>query len=254
MSIKLWAWHLTQKIIMQTMFLRFLKIYVKLINLILWKKLYPKNTNSLYEYLENKLSNHRFDAISGGIQKYTEHLITDFIKRTMNKTKHTNFIGSGGLYMNVKLNKSISELACVKNISIPGSVGDESLSIGACYYLNKDFKNDKPKNLYLGYKEKKLDIKKISKNFKIIKLKNKNLIIEKLIEGKILGIFNERAEFGARALGNRSIVARPDLRGTVKKINEAIKNRDFWMPFAVSILDKYHQKFIKNKKKLVHLT
>ena len=92
-----------------------------------------------------------------------------------------------------------------------------------------------------------MDIKKISKNFKIIKLKNKNLIIEKLIEGKILGIFNERAEFGARALGNRSIVARPDLRGTVKKINEAIKNRDFWMPF-VSILDKYHQKFIKNKK------
>ena len=104
------------------------------------EKALPKNTNSLYEYLENKLSNHRFDAISGGIQKYTEHLITDFIKRTMNKTKHTNFIGSGGLYMNVKLNKSISELACVKNISIPGSVGDESLSIGACYYLNKDFK------------------------------------------------------------------------------------------------------------------
>ena len=120
------------------------------------EKALPKNTSSLYEYLENKLSNHRFDAISGGIQKYTEYLITDFIKRTMNKTKHTNFIGSGGLFMNVKLNKSISELDCVKNISIPGSVGDESLSIGACYYLNKDFKNDKPKNLYLGYKEKNL--------------------------------------------------------------------------------------------------
>ena len=69
-----------------------------------------------------------------------------------------------------------------------------------------------------------------------------------------MGIFNERAEFGARALGNRSIIARPDLRGTVKKINEAVKNRDFWMPFAISILDKYHLKFIKNKKKkLAHL-
>ena len=50
--------------------------------------------------------------------------------------------------------------------------------------------------------------------------------------GKIVGMFNERAEFGARALGNRSILARPDLFGTVKKINEAVKNRDFWMPFA----------------------
>ena len=63
-------------------------------------------------------------------------------------------------------------------------------------------------------------------------------------------MFNERAEFGARALGNRSILARPDLSGTVKKINEAVKNRDFWMPFAISILYEHHKKYIINKKSL----
>ena len=65
-----------------------------------------------------------------------------------------------------------------------------------------------------------------------------------------MGIFNDRAEFGARALGNRSILARPDLKGTVKKINEAVKNRDFWMPFAITILSEHHKKFIINKKSL----
>ncbi len=63
-------------------------------------------------------------------------------------------------------------------------------------------------------------------------------------------MFNDRAEFGARALGNRSILARPDLQGTVKKINDVVKNRDFWMPFSLSIIKKYHKKYILNNKSL----
>ena len=66
----------------------------------------------------------------------------------------------------------------------------------------------------------------------------------KLEAGKIIGMYNGRTEFGARALGNRSILARPDLSNTVKKINEAVKNRDFWMPFAISILKKHHKKYL----------
>ncbi len=214
------------------------------------EKKIPKTYKSLYEYLETKLSNHRFDAISGGIQKYSEHLVKKFINIALKRSNHKNFIGSGGLFMNVKLNKSISELKRVKNLFIPGSVGDESLSIGACYFLNKDLKNHTPENLYLGFQEEKLNLKKISNLYRVKKIKNSEPIVDELINGKIIGIFNKRAEFGARALGNRSIIARPDLKGTVKKINEAVKNRDFWMPFAVTILDKYHLKFIKNKKKI----
>ena len=57
-----------------------------------------------------------------------------------------------------------------------------------------------------------------------------------------------RAEFGARALGNRSILANPKNIDNVKKINESIKNRDFWMPFTPSILEEHAHKYLINKK------
>ncbi len=208
------------------------------------------SSKSLYEFLRDKFSNYRFDAISGGIQKYTEYLIVKYLKLILKKTKQKNFVGSGGLFMNIKLNKAISEINQIKDIFISGSAGDESLSIGACYYLNKTKKSYPLQNLYLGFKEKKINFNKISKKVKIRKIKNSGEIVKELVEGKIIGMFNDRAEFGARALGNRSILARPDLQGTVKKINEAVKNRDFWMPFAISILKKYHKKYILNRKSL----
>ena len=210
----------------------------------------PSKFSCLYDFFESKLSNFRFDAISGGIQKYTEHLIVKYIKLMLKKTKQKNFVGSGGLYMNIKMNKAISEIKNLKNMFISASAGDESLSIGCCYYLNKEKKNYPLKNLYLGYKEKNINFKKILKKNSVKIIKNPKEIIERLVDGEILGIFNDRAEFGARALGNRSILARPDLKGTVKKINEAVKNRDFWMPFAVTILSEHHKKFIINKKSL----
>ncbi len=210
----------------------------------------PSKFTCLYDFFEKKFSNFRFDAISGGIQKYTEYLIVKYIKLMLKKTKQKNFVGSGGLYMNIKLNKKISEIKDIKDIFISASAGDESLSIGCCYYLNKENKNYLLENLYLGFKEKKINISKISKKNPIKIIKNLDEIVKRLVNGEILGMFNERAEFGARALGNRSILARPDLKGTVKKINEAVKNRDFWMPFAVSILNEHHKKFIVNKKSL----
>ena len=59
-----------------------------------------------------------------------------------------------------------------------------------------------------------------------------------------------RMEFGPRALGNRSIIANPSIDGVVQKINEQIKNRDFWMPFAITILSEKHKDYIFNKKSL----
>ena len=69
-----------------------------------------------------------------------------------------------------------------------------------------------------------------------------------LKEGKILGRCAGRMEFGQRSLGNRSILADPgDLR-VKDKINAAIKNRDFWMPFAPVVMDKYVDRYLVNPK------
>jgi carbamoyltransferase len=62
------------------------------------------------------------------------------------------------------------------------------------------------------------------------------LVAGKLAEGKIIARASGAAEFGSRALGNRSILARADSPGLARTLNEMVKNRDFWMPFAPSVL------------------
>src|SRR5258707_2341044 len=66
-----------------------------------------------------------------------------------------------------------------------------------------------------------------------------------LADGKIVARFDGQEEVGARALGNRSILADPrDLR-FIRKLNFAIKQRDFWMPFAASVLEEDKHRYIK---------
>ena len=70
-----------------------------------------------------------------------------------------------------------------------------------------------------------------------------------LLNNEIVAICRGRMEFGPRALGHRSLVANPSSRETVEKINTSIKGRDFWMPFAPSILKEEIDKYIVNNKK-----
>ena len=64
-----------------------------------------------------------------------------------------------------------------------------------------------------------------------------------LYENKIIGRYVGKSEFGARALGNRSILASPKNPEIKNKINEKIKSRDFWMPFAASVLNHLRKKY-----------
>jgi carbamoyltransferase len=68
--------------------------------------------------------------------------------------------------------------------------------------------------------------------------------------GEVVARVKGREEFGARALGNRSILAHPCDFRVVQHINKMIKSRDFWMPFAPSILDRRAGDYIENPKEL----
>jgi carbamoyltransferase len=77
-------------------------------------------------------------------------------------------------------------------------------------------------------------------------------VAELLANGEIVARFADREEFGARALGNRSILADPSDPKVVRTINEMIKMRDFWMPFACSILHERSDKYIVNPKSMTY--
>lgn len=209
----------------------------------------------LYSYLEDRWKDHRFDNIAGAVQTYTEELACELIKSIAKETGIKRFVIGGGIAMNIKMNKAISELEEVESLFVCGSSGDESLSIGGCYYLNSDPKRNQPlNNLYLGYdiadEIEQFDVDRCQGRFDINQNVTPEHVARLIARGDIVAVVRGRAEFGARALGNRSILANPSRRSTVQKINEAIKNRDFWMPFALSILEEYQDEYILNPKKL----
>jgi len=72
---------------------------------------------------------------------------------------------------------------------------------------------------------------------------------ERVARGDVVARFSGRCEWGARALGNRSILADARNRDVVMKINEAVKNRDFWMPFAPSIMKERAEDYIVNPRR-----
>ena len=138
---------------------------------------------------------------------------------------------------------------------------DESLCIGACYHdcsQHMRHRDIKPlKNAYLGdtYTNQQIcDYIKSSgleKNYSV-SYDTKASDVAKLLEkGNVIAVFLENMEFGARALGSRSIIADPRRLDVVKVINYKIKNRDFWMPFAPVVLDRRFDDYFVNEKNII---
>ena len=98
--------------------------------------------------------------------------------------------------------------------------------------------------------EKTINNEQRLKQFKIRYYKNKlelnNLIAQKIFDNKIIGFFNSGMEFGARALGNRSILANPCSPNIKDIINKRIKRRESFRPFAPSILFEEKNKWFGN--------
>ncbi|MBI3396897.1 hypothetical protein HY045_00310 [Candidatus Woesebacteria bacterium] len=213
-------------------------------------------------YLEKNLRGYRFDAISAAIQSFFEDLMVKWVQNCISKTGIHNLAVAGGSFLNVKANKLISELPEVKNVFFMPSPGDDTNSIGACYFgykvvckkTNLKFDPKPIYNLYLGPNFTESDILKSIKKYKslhITKPADINKTAAKILaKDEIVARFDERMEMGARSLGNRSIIANPSSKGVVEKINKMIKMRDFWMPFAPTILESKAATFIENPKKL----
>jgi carbamoyltransferase len=219
------------------------------------------NNTRLYKWqfmekFKKKIMGKRFDWIAGAVQDLFEEIGLEWVRNAIKATGITDLAVSGGGFMNVKLNYLISKLPEVSSLFIFPSCGDDSNPVGASILaaLKMGFSAEKIKPLgmvYWGpsYGEHEIDLainkKLVGLGLKIGKHENMNsIVIQKLLEGKIVGRFVGRMEWGARALGNRTILADPRDSKIIHKINKAIKMRDFWMPFAPAILKEYRNKYL----------
>jgi len=213
--------------------------------------IFNKDVLDIYDYLKNNLKNFRFDHIAAGLQSFTEKILVNWFSSAISEYNANSVVFSGGVSMNVKANMKISQIPKIEKFFVCGAGTDETLPIGACYHW-AEMNGIQPKpldTLYLGsnavYDEK--DVSSLSQ-YTIKKFNSEEQILEQILENKIIAVYRERMEMGQRALGNRSIIADPRTRFNVEKINNSIKKRDFWMPFAPVILSEYQDLLIENPK------
>ena len=219
---------------------------------------YKNEIKDHFWYFKDKLEGQRFDAVAYGIQKRCEVLLTEWISNGIKETGIGNIVMSGGVAQNIKANKLIAELDGVNQVFIPPGPGDESISIGAAFLeLVKngmqvsDIKS--PSDGYFGPSHSEDSVKQaIDKNAKpdwsVRKVKPSD-VAELIANGDVVSRFGvESMEFGARALGNRSIIADPRRPDVIHHINKLVKMRDFWMPFAPSILAERENDYMINPK------
>ena len=213
------------------------------------------DTREFYRYLTERAVGERFDNLAAAAQKLVEEQVLGWISETVEKTGIRQIFTGGGLFMNVKMNMRIQELTCVERVGFMPSCGDESNAIGAAYSLATE-SGDIPKplaSIYLGqeYSDHALQ------DF-LDKIANKNhyhfsrpedpegVVARLLADGEVVARFVGRGEWGARSLGNRAILAHPGRMESFFAVNDRIKARDFWMPFAPTVLDVAANRYLVN--------
>lgn len=217
------------------------------------KKLY---TDNLIELLGperkkcDKITQRHMD-IAVSAQAVTEDIYFSLLNHLASITDTNNLCLTGGVSMNSVANGKVYENTPFKNIYIPPAAGDAGTSVGAAFYVYNCILDNPIKftmdSAYWGpeYDEKyfKQTIEHYNADLRqhaIEKFENEDLLCSKTAEfianGKVVGWFQGRMEFGARALGARSILADPRNPKMQDILNARIKLRESFRPFAPSIL------------------
>jgi carbamoyltransferase len=176
--------------------------------------------------------------------------------------KSDNLCLGGGCAYNGRANGKIIKQGIFKNLWIPPAPSDAGSAIGSCiYYLNHELKlNVKLRTTpFLGPKFSNDIILKEIKRTKNIKYKEQSphrviiRVADYLNDGLVVGWYQGKIEFGARALGNRSILANPTIPGMQDKINKVIKKREGFRPFAPMVTFEDQIKYFKSKEYIPYM-
>lgn len=208
-----------------------------------------------YFDLKERLEGHRFDNVAAGLQNWCTNVTRDWVRHWLSETGKCGLCFSGGLSMNIKTNGELLALDELDWLNVPASGGDESLSAGCCFQMAAEEHREHVWHVYLGEEcaadedwreclSDEVDADVFGLRTGVGPAEAAQLLANECILARCVG----PSEFGARALGNRSILADPSKAANLKQINDAIKQRDFWMPFTPSILSEFANEYLENPK------
>jgi carbamoyltransferase len=185
------------------------------------------------------------------VQKQTQENVLNILKKKIKETNIKNVCLSGGYALNVVTNAFLTKNLPNINFYFEPIADDTGNSIGSAMFVyrkeTKDKKINKIKDIFFNNKIHNINIKGKKCSIKEI--------AKKLTEQKIVAVFNKKSEAGPRSLGNRSILFDPSNKDA-KEIINGIKNREWYRPFAGSILKEYAKKYfhMMNLKESPHMT
>ncbi|MDM8536675.1 carbamoyltransferase [Desulfobacterales bacterium HSG17] len=190
--------------------------------------------------------------IAASIQKVTEDIVLKMAAHVKAETDQEYLCMAGGVALNCVANGRILRESGFKDIWIQPAAGDAGGALGAALsvwhrYLGNEKKSvsgpDIQKGSYLGPRFKGYSIKDwLDKNkysyYELSDVERAEIIAQKIADGKIVGHYCGRMEFGPRALGARSILGDPRRPDTQSTMNLKIKFRESFRPFAPSVLEE----------------
>ena len=235
------------------------KMNLKVVNPVWTEK---RNLRSLEKYLghprreRESLIEEYYANLASSLQRLTDDYMVALSAAAKKITGSANLVLAGGVALNCVSNEKIRVASGFDKVWIQPAAGDAGGAIGAgLAYQSKlpSFNSRRAQtHTYLGSLYSSDAIKSELERFEIQSSEKPlsqvySLAVTNLIEEKIIGWFHGRSEFGPRALGNRSILGRPDSTSMQKRMNLKIKFRESFRPFAPVIMEEYFHEFFEGE-------
>ncbi len=187
-------------------------------------------------------------------QQLLEHVLQQFFAQLHERYGFSNLSLSGGIMSNVKANMKIRELDLFNSIYVFPHMGDGGIALGAAMWANYELNGVSAYdfNIYLGdeYDEDNiLSMLRKEKGIDFALESDTHSHAAELIEkDNYIFWYSGRMEYGPRALGNRSILAKADSETVKEKLNIMVKQREWFQPFAPSMLQEDASKLLEDVK------
>jgi carbamoyltransferase len=195
----------------------------------------------------------RHKNLAFSVQDMCEQAMLTLARAAVAKTGCRSLCLAGGVALNSKANGKILSSGIVDRIFVQPAASDDGVCLGAVLGPSLDAGEKLPvrkmRHAYLGNECSDTEIEKALATYKIRATRVADpaaVAAELLADGKILGWVQGRMEFGPRALGSRSILADPRDPEMNAKVNNAVKFREWWRPFAPSLLSEAAGEYLES--------
>jgi carbamoyltransferase len=189
--------------------------------------------------------------VAWAVQDACEQAEIAVISRAISLTGSRNVCLAGGVGLNSKANGLFLSRELVDHIFVQPAASDDGVAIGAALAapVAAGLRCGEMTKAYLGPQSTPEEIEELLRTYKIAYQRLDNpaeTAADLLVKGQLVGWYQGREEFGPRALGNRSILADPRDVGNRDRVNNAVKFREEWRPFAPSVLEEAGNSYFEN--------